>query len=53
VSERAPVVRPSVAGREPADAGALPARNRRTAFGLVAWILALMLASALVAWLRN
>jgi hypothetical protein len=35
------------------DAGSLPARNRRTAIGLVIWILGLMLASALVAWLRN
>jgi hypothetical protein len=41
-----------------ADPGAaadrtLPTRNRRTAFVLVAWIVVLMLASALVAWLRN
>jgi hypothetical protein len=42
-------------GRNPAvdDAGSLPARNRRTAAALVAWILVLMLVSALVAWLRN
>jgi hypothetical protein len=33
--------------------GALPTRNRRTALGLVAWIVLLMLVSALVAWLRN
>jgi hypothetical protein len=38
---------------EPAAAGGLPARNRRTAIGLVAWIVALMLVSALVAWFRN
>jgi hypothetical protein len=38
---------------EPLSAVALPVRNRRTAIGLVAWIVALMLASALVAWFRN
>jgi hypothetical protein len=31
----------------------LPSRNRRTAVALVAWILVLVLASAVVAWLRN
>jgi hypothetical protein len=52
VPERTPAVSPVATGREP-DAGTLPTRNRRTALGLVAWILALMVASALVAWLRN
>jgi hypothetical protein len=33
--------------------GALSSRNRRTALVLVAWIALLMLASAVVAWLRN
>jgi hypothetical protein len=33
--------------------GALPARNRRTALGLVAWIVGLMLVAILVAWFRN
>lgn len=37
----------------PAPAAALPGRNRRTALVLVAWIVLLMLASAVVAWLRN
>jgi hypothetical protein len=38
----------------PATSGpALPARNRRTALGLVAWIVFLVLVSGLVAWLRN
>jgi hypothetical protein len=31
----------------------LATRNRRTALVLVAWIALLMLASAVVAWLRN
>jgi hypothetical protein len=31
----------------------LSARNRRTAIGLVAWIVGLMLLSTLVAWFRN
>jgi hypothetical protein len=38
---------------QPTTAADLPARNRRTAIGLVAWIVALMLVSALVAWFRN
>ncbi len=33
--------------------GLLSSRNRRTAIVLVAWIALLMLASAVVAWLRN
>jgi hypothetical protein len=37
----------------PPAAGGLPARNRRTAIALVAWIVALMCVSALVAWFRN
>ena len=37
----------------PAPPGSLAARNRRTAWVLVAWIVVLMLASAAVAWLRN
>jgi hypothetical protein len=53
VSKRSPAVRSSAAGPEPPDAGAPPTRNRWTAVGLVAWILGLMLASAVVAWLRN
>lgn len=53
MSEGAPVVPASAAGPEPADPGALAARNRRTALGLVIWILALAFAAALVAWLRN
>ncbi len=50
---RAPEVRPVSPGPGLAVPGSLPARNRRTAIGLVAWIVALMLASALVAWFRN
>ena len=50
---RAPEVRPVAPGPGLAAAGSLPARNRRTAIGLVAWIVTLMLASALVAWFRN
>ena len=53
MAERMPSVSPLSTGRDPVATGTLPARNRRTALGLVAWILALMLASALVAWLRN
>jgi hypothetical protein len=37
----------------PGAARSLPARNRRTAAGLVIWIVSLMLLSVLVAWLRN
>ena len=33
--------------------GGPSSRNRRTALVLVAWIALLMLASAVVAWLRN
>jgi hypothetical protein len=53
VAERAPVVRAVVPGSDPDAAGSLPARNRRTAISLVIWIVGLMIASALVAWLRN
>jgi hypothetical protein len=48
-----PSVSPLSTGGDPVAPGPPPARNRRTALGLVAWILLLMLASALVAWLRN
>ncbi len=51
MAERVPVI--PVPAPEPTAASALPARNRRTAIGLVAWILGLMLVSALVAWFRN
>jgi hypothetical protein len=53
VVERMPTVSPLPTDRDPIAAGSQPARNRRTALGLVVWILLLMLASALVAWLRN
>lgn len=53
MAERTPFVSTSAADPRSASPSALPARNRRTAFVLVAWILVLMLASALVAWLRN
>jgi hypothetical protein len=53
VAERAPAASSVVSGAVPGSPGSLPARNRRTAIGLVIWIVALMLASALVAWLRN
>jgi hypothetical protein len=53
VVPRAPVISTSAADRPPAVPTALPVKNRRTAFVLVAWIVVLMLASALVAWLRN
>jgi hypothetical protein len=43
----------STAGPGSAGHRSLPTRNRRTALVLVAWIVVLMLASALVAWLRN
>ena len=46
-------VRPVSPGSGLAASGSLPTRNRRTAIGLVAWIVVLMLASALVAWFRN
>jgi hypothetical protein len=52
-----PAVPPAVLASRPdsgpAADGPLSSRNRRTAWGLVAWILVLMLASAVVAWLRN
>jgi hypothetical protein len=53
VAERAPAV--ETAGPRPGaeETASLPARNRRTAAGLVVWIVGLMLVSALVAWLRN
>ena len=53
MAERASTV--GARSRRPAmdDASSLPARNRRTAAALVAWILGLMLVSAFVAWLRN
>ena len=50
---RASLVSPSPVAPRPAPRGALAARNRRTAWILVAWIVVLMLASAVVAWLRN
>jgi hypothetical protein len=53
VPERASAVPTSTSPSEPAAAVGLPARNRRTAIGLVAWIVALMCVSALVAWFRN
>jgi hypothetical protein len=53
VPTRAPEVRPVSPGSELAVSGSLPTRNRRTAIGLVAWIVVLMLTSALVAWFRN
>ena len=53
MAERASTVRTRGGGPAVDDAGALPARNRRTAAALVAWILGLMLVSAVVAWLRN
>jgi hypothetical protein len=52
VAERMPSAFASAAGSGAADR-TLPTRNRRTAFVLVAWIVVLMVASALVAWLRN
>ena len=51
--ERAPAASSVSPASDVATDGALPTRNRRTALALVAWILVLMLASALVAWLRN
>jgi hypothetical protein len=53
VAERAPLVSGVGPGARRAGAGSLPERNRRTAVGLVIWIVCLMLASAVVAWLRN
>ena len=50
--DRAPAMPVRDARAEPVAAG-LPVRNRRTAIGLVAWIVGLMLVSALVAWFRN
>jgi hypothetical protein len=43
----------STPGLGAAATGPLPGRNRRTALALVAWIVALALASILVAWFRN
>jgi hypothetical protein len=53
VAERAPSVSTVVSRPGPGTPDSLPARNRRTAAGLVVWIVGLMLVSALVAWLRN
>jgi hypothetical protein len=53
VPDRVPAMPAQDARTEPAPAVALPVRNRRTAIGLVAWIVGLMLVSALVAWFRN
>jgi hypothetical protein len=53
VGDRAPLGDPLAPGSGPAGDRALPARNRRTALGLLAWIVGLMLLSAGVAWLRN
>jgi hypothetical protein len=53
VPERVPAMPAGDLRPEPAAAVGLPARNRRTAIGLVAWIVGLMLVSALVAWFRN
>ena len=53
MAPRAPVISTSAADRPSAAPTALPVKNRRTAFVLVVWIVVLMLASALVAWLRN
>jgi len=39
--------------RGPVTDGAPTGRNRRTALILVAWIVVLVLASGVVAWLRN
>jgi hypothetical protein len=50
---RASLVAPGPVGPQPARPGTVAARNRRTAWILVAWIVVLMLASAVVAWLRN
>jgi hypothetical protein len=53
VAERSSTVETTTAASGTAEAASPRARNRRTAAGLVVWIVALMLASALVAWLRN
>jgi hypothetical protein len=53
VPERVPAMPAEDLRPEPMAAVGLPARNRRTAIGLVAWIVGLMLVSALVAWFRN
>lgn len=53
MADRAHLEPTVVPGSASAAAGSLPARNRRTAIGLVAWIVGLMLLSALVAWFRN
>ncbi len=50
---RASVVPASPVEPRPALPSSLATRNRRTAWGLVAWIVVLMLVSAAVAWLRN
>ena len=52
MAERTPVVE-TVRPAPGATPNPLPERNRRTALVLVIWIVALMLASALVAWFRN
>jgi hypothetical protein len=53
VPDRVPAMPARDAHAEPVAAVALPVRNRRTAIGLVVWIVGLMLVSALVAWFRN
>jgi hypothetical protein len=53
MTDRASAVAPPSPRPAVDAAGSLPARNRRTAAGLVVWIVSLMLLSALVAWLRN
>lgn len=53
MATRAPLVRTVAPGPGPGATGSLPARNRRTAIGLLVWIVGLMLASGLVAWFRN
>jgi hypothetical protein len=53
VAERAPLASTVVPRPGSGRSDSLPARNRRTAAGLVVWIVGLMLVSALVAWLRN
>ena len=53
MAERASTTATAARGPGSGEPGSLPARNRRTAAGLVVWIVGLMLVSALVAWLRN
>ena len=53
MAERASAMSTSTPGLGAAATGPLPSRNRRTALALVAWILALAVASILVAWFRN